>query len=382
MGGGSSHREPSPVRTNPVIQELENRAREAEEARLRAEQQNREAEEAKRNAEAQAWAAQEERRRAEEASRQAEEAMRRADENKRQAEHEKMQAEAAARQAEEEKRKARVEQEAAQAAAAAADQRVKDQEAARLEAERKLREGIQPIIWPSLEEIVSVKTRLQYKEGFFHFAISGIAGSGKSSLINAFRGLRNNAPGASSTGIVETTTVISRYVDPDPANPFVWYDVPGAGTLMIPDWEYFNAQGLYIFDCIIVLFDNRFTATDVAIIKNCARFNIPSYIVRSKSNQHILNVMMDMGYDEEEDEEVRHAIAATARSKFILETRQSVERNLRDAKLPQQKVYIVSKDLLLMVISGKKPKAPIDEIELVRDLLSQGSARRSVNNQP
>ncbi|THH20385.1 hypothetical protein EW146_g995 [Bondarzewia mesenterica] len=380
MGGRSSRRRSPPAGPNPILQELENRAKQAEEARLRAEQQNREAEEAKRNAEAQAWAAQEERRRAEEASRQAEEAMRRADENKRQAEHEKMQAEAAARQAEEEKKKARVEQEAAQAAAAAADQRAKDQEAARLEAERRLREGIQPIIWPSLEEIVSVKTRLQYKEGFFHFAISGVAGSGKSSLINAFRGLRNNTPGASPTGIVETTTVISRYVDPDPANPFVWYDVPGAGTMKIPDWVYFNDQGLYIFDCIIVLFDNRFTATDVAIIKNCVRFNIPSYIVRSKSNQHILNVMMDMGYDEEEDEEVRRTIAAAARSKFIRETRQSVERNLRDAKLPQQKVYIVSKDILLMVVGGKTPKAPIDEIQLVHDLLSQGSARRSVNN--
>ncbi|THH14426.1 hypothetical protein EW146_g5911 [Bondarzewia mesenterica] len=366
-----------PVGSNPIMDELEKRALEADEARRRAEEDSREAEEARRRAEEQASQAEEERRRAEQASAEAEEAMRRAEENQRLAEEDRRRAEEARRKAEEDKRTANAEREAAEAAATAADKRAKDEEAARKEAERKLREGIQPIIWPSLEEIASVKRRLQYKEGVFHFAIAGVAGSGKSSLINAFRGVRNNARGACPTGIVETTSVITRYPDLTSTNPFVWYDIPGAGTLKIPDWEYFNAQGLYIFDCIIVLFDNRFTATDVAILKNCARFNIPSYIVRSKSNQHIQNMKTDMGYDEEEHEESRREISVKARTSFIAETRQSVERNLRDAKLPQQKVYIVSKDALLMVVNERKPKEPIDELELLHDLLSEASARRS-----
>ncbi|THH19615.1 hypothetical protein EW146_g1578 [Bondarzewia mesenterica] len=367
----------SGVASNPVMDELEKRATEAEEARLKAEEEHRQAEEARRMAEEQASQAEEQRRRAEEASRQAEDAMRRAEESKRQAEEQKKTAEEEKRKAEEEEGRAKVDQKAAEAAAAAADRRAKDEEAARKEAERKLREGIQPIIWPSLKEIASVKKRLQYKEGIFHFAIAGVAGSGKSSLINAFRGVRNNARGACPTGIVETTSVITRYADLNSSNPFVWYDVPGAGTLKIPDWEYFNAQGLYVFDCIIVLFDNRFTATDVAILKNCARFNIPSYIVRSKSNQHILNIETDMGYEDEDDEEKRRVISATARTNFITETRQSVERNLLEAKLPQQKVYIVSKDALLMAINERTPKDPIDEFELLHDLLSEASARRS-----
>ncbi|THH04244.1 hypothetical protein EW146_g10229 [Bondarzewia mesenterica] len=179
------------VESNPVMDELEKRTREAREARLRAEEST--------------------------------------------------------RRAKEEKRWANAGQKAAEAKAAAANKRAKDEEAARKEAERSLREGIQLITWPSKEEIASAKQRLQYKEGMLHFAIAGVAGSGKSSLINAFRGVRNNARDACPTGIIETTTVITRYADPNSATPIVWYDVPGAGTLKAPGWQYFNAQGLCIF---------------------------------------------------------------------------------------------------------------------------------------
>ncbi|THU75355.1 P-loop containing nucleoside triphosphate hydrolase protein, partial [Dendrothele bispora CBS 962.96] len=126
--------------------------------------------------------------------------------------------------------------------------------------------------------------------GKFHFAIAGLSGSGKSSLVNAFRGVLNQTAKAAATGITETTMVVGRYPDPNPDKPCIWYDVPGAGTLTIKDWDYFNKQGLYIFDAIIVLFDNRFTATDIAILRNCERWKIPTFIVRSKSDQQIENL--------------------------------------------------------------------------------------------
>ncbi|KAI0922846.1 hypothetical protein AcW1_002601 [Taiwanofungus camphoratus] len=163
---------------------------------------------------------------------------------------------------------------------------------------------------------------------------------------------KNETLGAAPTDITETTSEITRYTDPNSANPFVWYDVPGAGTLQIPDGQYFNAQGLYIFDCIIVLFDTRFTETDVAILKNCALFNIPSYIVRSKSKQHILNVMKDMGYDsDDEDHALRRVFLARARDKYITKTRESVKRNLDAAHLSQQRAYVVDKETLVKIVN-------------------------------
>ncbi|KAI5993525.1 interferon-inducible GTPase-domain-containing protein [Pisolithus albus] len=247
--------------------------------------------------------------------------------------------------------------------------------------ERQWRQGIQPVVVPNLVEREIAKRRMQYQDGLFHFAIAGVAGSGKSSLINAFRGLRNKEAGSAATGVTEATHTFNRYPDPDPQQPVVWYDIPGANTLNIPDWQYFNAQGLYIFDCIIVLFDNRFTATDIAILKNSARFNIPAYIVRSKADQQIRNMMTEMGYDsdnENDDPGLRNRLYREARQQFIEATRRDVRSNLERASLPDRRVYIISNKALLSVIKEETPRRAIDEVELRRDIVNQALARRGI----
>ncbi|KAH7887341.1 hypothetical protein F5I97DRAFT_1859676 [Phlebopus sp. FC_14] len=188
--------------------------------------------------------------------------------------------------------------------------------------------------------------------------------------------MQNQDPRASPTGVTETTLEIGRYLDSTHGDQFAWYDVPGSGTLKIPDWQYFNAQGLYVFDCIIVLFNNRFTMTDQAILTNCRRFKIPTFIVRSKADQHIHNLMKEMGYEsDEEGDGNREQLYKSARAQLIAETRQSVKQNLADAQLPDQRIYIVSNKALLGIVKDKAPKKAIDEIELLRDLY--GEAHRS-----
>ncbi|KAG2354814.1 interferon-inducible GTPase-domain-containing protein [Suillus spraguei] len=281
--------------------------------------------------------------------------------------------------ANEEKRKATAAQEAANASKKAAEEQVKTANAAKAEAERKLKEGIQPVVTPTPEEVSAAKRRVQYREDLFHFAVAGVAGGGKSSLINAFRGLRNKDAGSAATGVTETTLAMARYGSPNAEYPYVWYDIPGAGTLKIPDWQYFNAQGLYVFDCIIVLFDNRFTMTDIAILTNCRRFKIPTYIVRSKADQHIRNIMKDMGYDSDDDEseDQKKKLYQDARQQFIRQTRQSVKDNLESANMPDQRVYIVSNEPMLGVVKEKRPKKIVDEIELLNDLIGEAQTRRA-----
>jgi chemotaxis protein histidine kinase CheA len=283
--------------------------------------------------------------------------------------------------ANEEKKKATAAQEAANASKKMAEEEVRVANAAKAEAERKLKEGIQPVVTPTPAEVSAAKRKVQYREDLFHFAVAGVAGGGKSSLINAFRGLRNNDTnvGAAATGVTETTLTMARYPDPNAEYPYVWYDIPGAGTLKIPDWQYFNAQGLYVFDCIIVLFDNRFTMTDIAILTNCRRFKIPTYIVRSKADQHIRNIMKDMGYDSDDDEsgDQKKRLYQAARQQFIQQTRQSVKDNLENANMPDQRVYIVSNEPMLGVVKEKRLKKVIDEIELMNDLIGEAQTRRA-----
>ena len=270
-----------------------------------------------------------------------------------------------------------------------AESEVQAAEEARREAEECLRSGIRPIVLPTATEIAEAKARIQYQGGLFHFAVAGNAGSGKSTLINALRGLGNSHNAAARTGVVETTTMIGRY--PDSNHPFVWYDIPGAGTLTQPDWLYFNNQGLFVFDCVIVLFDNRFTETDAAILKNCSRFRIPTYIVRSKADVHIDNMIKDMtdtddsdsddGFDQigEFDETNDQSIRESARERFIADTRATVEHNLRVADLPDQRVYIISSRTLLTTVKKRKLSEEIvDELELMKDILEEARLRRCI----
>ncbi|KAF8138957.1 P-loop containing nucleoside triphosphate hydrolase protein [Boletus edulis] len=229
---------------------------------------------------------------------------------------------------------------------------------------------------PTAAELKAAKEKIQYKDGVFHFAVAGVAGSGKSSLINALCGMSNQDPNAAATGIVETTLEVGRYTNPSHADHFAWYDVPGSGTLKIPDWQYFNSQGLYVFDCVIVLFNNRFTMTDQAILTNCRRYRIPTFIVRSKADQHIRNLMKEMGYDSDDEGQTKERMYRAAREQFIAETHRSVKENLQEAQLPDQRVYIVSHKSVLGIVRDKTPKRTIDELELLRDLHSEGYKSR------
>ncbi|KAJ7208179.1 hypothetical protein GGX14DRAFT_535168 [Mycena pura] len=128
--------------------------------------------------------------------------------------------------------------------------------------------------------------------------------------------------GAAAAGVTETTLRVARSPDPSPRNPCVWYDVPGVGTLRVRDWRYFNKQGLYVFDTLAVLVDNRFTMTDVAaaILRSVRRFGIPCCIVCSKADSHARNLMREMEHESD--------------THFVRVTRQNVRE--------KQRVYVVS----------------------------------------
>ncbi|KAG1898219.1 P-loop containing nucleoside triphosphate hydrolase protein, partial [Suillus fuscotomentosus] len=237
------------------------------------------------------------------------------------------------------------------------------------------------VVTPTPEEVSAAKRKFQYREDLFHFAVARVAGGGKSSLINAFRGLLKKDMGAAATGITETTPTMARLPDPNVEYPLVWCDIPGAGTLKIPDWQYFNTQGLYIFDGIIVLFDNHFTMTDIVILVNCRCFKIPTYIVRSKADQHNLNIMKDDGYDSnDESEGKKKKLYQAARQQFILKTHRSMKDNMKNANMPDQRVYIVSNTTIFGVVKGKRPKKIIDEIDLLSDLIREAQTRRGHPN--
>ena len=56
----------------------------------------------------------------------------------------------------------------------------------------------------------------------------------------------------------------------------------------------------------------------------------------------------------------------------------SIAQNLEAAKLPQQRVYLVDKDTLVKVVKGKPIRDPIEESDLLHDLLAEAHRRMQV----
>ncbi|KAL0573934.1 hypothetical protein V5O48_008003, partial [Marasmius crinis-equi] len=239
---------------------------------------------------------------------------------------------------------------------------------------------------PTREQFQKAKQSYAYETGKFHLAIAGASGAGKSSLVNALRGLRDSEGGAAEVGVVETTSKIKRYPEPDKSLPFVWFDVPGAGTLNVPRAEYFNNMGLYLLDAIIVVYNDRFTDTDIAITRNCVCYDIPCYIVRSKSDVHITNLARASMTETDDEAEPSKADIQRAKAVYEGQTRENVRDSLREADLPMNsKLYLVSNRCIRPLVKAGKEGRPIadvkspfmlDEGKLLEDLLLDATARR------
>ncbi|KAF8806001.1 hypothetical protein BYT27DRAFT_7141497 [Phlegmacium glaucopus] len=241
--------------------------------------------------------------------------------------------------------------------------------------------GIQPEVWPTEEEFQFAKNGIQYDPEKIHFAVCGSPGSGKSSFVNAVRGLNNNNPHAAPTGVTETTKTVTRYPDPRKETTYkrlVWFDCPGAGTLKVPGWQYFNQQGLFIFDVIVLVYDVRLTAIDMCIIQNCERFDIPLFIVRSKSDTHIRNILHDLGHgDAREDNCEKYQ--EQARKLLIDKTKCDLEANIEEAGLAMHDIFIISSHVLYSLVTKKwikKTPLVIDEARLVESVFKAAYARR------
>ena len=118
----------------------------------------------------------------------------------------------------------------------------------------KLQKDFRGIKQPSKAHVENAKIRYTYEEGKFHCCITGVSGTGKSSLLNALRGIGDRDPNAALTGTSEKFETLERFPDLRPEyNRFVWYDVPGAGTRNFPKKRYFYENGLFIFDFVILV---------------------------------------------------------------------------------------------------------------------------------
>ncbi|XP_038673834.1 interferon-inducible GTPase 5-like [Scyliorhinus canicula] len=133
-----------------------------------------------------------------------------------------------------------------------------------------------PVLVSKLSEL------LQNLEGIpINIGITGEAGCGKSSLVNAIRGVADDQDGAAATGVTETTLRPTSYPHPSLTNVQIW-DLPGLGT---PNFQLENYRQLVAFsryDIFIIVTSERFKENHSQLAKWIGESGRRFYFVRTK----------------------------------------------------------------------------------------------------
>ncbi|XP_026008186.1 interferon-inducible GTPase 5-like [Astatotilapia calliptera] len=159
-----------------------------------------------------------------------------------------------------------------------------------------------------------------------HIAITGESGSGKSTFVNAVRGLRNGDEGAAPTGAVERSKEPMPYFHPGYPNVTLW-DLPGVGTMKYPAHKYLELVKFDRFDFFIIVSDTGCRENDVKLAQEIQKMKKKCYFVRSK----IDNFMRD---------ERRNEDFSAERS--LREMRKNCVQGLRDQGIVSPQVFLVS----------------------------------------
>uniref|UniRef100_A0A8D0BE45 IRG-type G domain-containing protein n=1 Tax=Salvator merianae TaxID=96440 RepID=A0A8D0BE45_SALMN len=158
-------------------------------------------------------------------------------------------------------------------------------------------------------------------------AITGESGAGKSTFVNALRGLGDEEEGAAATGVTETTAQPTPYPYPGHPNVTLW-DLPGIGTPNFKADSYLEAVEFSRYDFFIILASERFKENHVRLAQAIVAENKRFYFVRTKVDNDL--------------ESTRRKKNAPAEEKVLEEIRNDCREKLSKAGLQDAKVFLLS----------------------------------------
>ncbi|XP_078066455.1 T-cell-specific guanine nucleotide triphosphate-binding protein 2-like isoform X1 [Mustelus asterias] len=152
---------------------------------------------------------------------------------------------------------------------------------------------VNPLIQKKLDDLDNTELNI---------AVTGGSGAGKSTFINALRGLQNADEGAAETGTTETTMEPIGYKHHNLPNVRFW-DLPGIGTTKFPADKYLREMKFERYNFFIIMSHCRFRENDEKLAKEIKRLGKKFYFVRSKIDNDLKSMKIN---EEEELEKIRN----------------------------------------------------------------------------
>lgn len=141
---------------------------------------------------------------------------------------------------------------------------------------KALQEGKLSEVMSLIQEAISAA-----ENAVLEVAVIGQSGAGKSSFINALRGLSHEAEESADVGTVETTMCKIPYQHPKYPKVIFW-DLPGTGTPNFHANMYLDQVGFANYDFFIIISSSRFSLNDALLAQKIKDAGKKFYFVRTK----------------------------------------------------------------------------------------------------
>lgn len=161
-----------------------------------------------------------------------------------------------------------------------------------------------------------------------NIAVTGETGSGKSTFINALRGVGQEEEGAAATGVVETTMKRIAYPHAKLPNVTIW-DLPGIGSTNFPPQSYLTEMNFSEYDFFIIISSTRFKENDAQLAKAIDMMGMNFYFVRTK-------------IDNDLDNEQKSKPKTFNKEKILTKIRDDCSEHLQEALVREPPVFLVS----------------------------------------
>uniref|UniRef100_A0A8C6A181 IRG-type G domain-containing protein n=1 Tax=Marmota marmota marmota TaxID=9994 RepID=A0A8C6A181_MARMA len=163
-------------------------------------------------------------------------------------------------------------------------------------------------------------------------AVTGESGAGKSSFINALRGVGHEGKDAAPVGVVETTMKRTPYKHPNFPNVKIW-DLPGIGSPNFQPKDYLEKVKFREYDFFIIVSATRFKKNDLDLAKAIKIMKKNFYFVRTKVDSDLQN------------EEISKPTTFD-REKVLQQIRENCVRNIKENIIDEPQVFLISNNNL------------------------------------